>query len=83
MDEEIDWKAAEKAAAKSQAEAEGRIQHILKGNAELKEGTASLQQEADRLLGESKEARERTRFLAGGYRDNINGGQATFFEGML
>ena len=57
MDEEIDWKAAEKAAAKSQAEAEGRIQHIIKGNAELKAGTASLQQKADRLLGESKSQR--------------------------
>ena len=59
-------KAAEGAAAKPQAEAGGRIQHIVKGNAELNEGNASLQQEADRLLDKSKEVKERAGVLAGG-----------------
>ncbi|EDR07696.1 smc-domain containing protein [Laccaria bicolor S238N-H82] len=56
-------KAAEEAAAKSRAESEERIQHLLDGNAELNEGNASLLKEADRLLDESKEARERARVL--------------------
>jgi predicted nucleic acid-binding Zn-ribbon protein len=62
-DLEMRLNAAEEAAAKSQAESEGRIQHLLKGNAELNEGNASLLKEADRLLDESKEARERARVL--------------------
>ena len=62
-DLEMRLKAAEEAAAKSQAESEGRIQHLLKGNAELNEGNASLLKEADRLPDESKEARERARVL--------------------
>ena len=62
-DLETRLKAAEEAAAKSQAESEGRIQNLLKGNAELNEGNASLQKEADRLLDESKEATERARVL--------------------
>ena len=40
------------------------IQHMLKGDAELNEGNASLLKEADRLLEEAKEARERARVLA-------------------
>ena len=56
-------KAIEEAAARSKAEIEGRLQHLLKGNAELNEGNASLRKEADRLLDESKEARERDRVL--------------------
>ena len=51
------------AAAKSQVETEGQIQHMLKGNAELNEGDASLLEEADGLLHESKEVRERARVL--------------------
>ncbi|EDR06453.1 uncharacterized protein LACBIDRAFT_300148 [Laccaria bicolor S238N-H82] len=62
-DLETRLKAAEEAAAKSQAESEGRIQQLLKGNAELNEGNASLLKEADRLLDESKEARDRARVL--------------------
>ena len=54
------------AAAKSQVENEGQIQHVLKGNAELNEGDASLPKEADGLLDESKEAKERALVLAGG-----------------
>ena len=66
MDENIELKAAEGAAAKSQAETEGRIQHMLEANARLNEGNASLQQEADRLLDESKQVKERAGVLAGG-----------------
>jgi len=62
-DLETRLKAAEEAAANALAESEGRIEHLLKGNAELNEGNASLQKEADRLLDESKEARERARVL--------------------
>ena len=62
-DLEMRLRAAEEAAARSQAESEGRIQHLLKGNAELNEGNASLLNEADRLLDESKEAREQARVL--------------------
>ena len=57
-------KTAEGAAAKSQVETEGQIQHIFKGDAELNEGDASLLKEADGLLDESKEAKERARVLA-------------------
>ena len=52
-------KTFEGAATKSQVENGGRIQHMVKGNAELNEGDASLLKEADGLLDESKEARER------------------------
>ena len=52
-------KAAEEAAAKLQAKGEEQIQHMLRSNAELNEGDASLLKEADGLLDESKEARER------------------------
>ena len=37
---------------------------MLEGNADLNEGDASLLKEADGLLDESKEARERVRVLA-------------------
>ena len=37
---------------------------MLKGNAELNEGDASLLNETDGLLDESKEARERARVLS-------------------
>ena len=37
---------------------------MLEGNADLNEGDASLLKEADGLLDESKEARERARVLA-------------------
>ena len=54
-------KAAEGAAPKSQVESEGQIQHMLKGNAKLNEGDASLLNETDGLLDES---RERARVLS-------------------
>ena len=57
-------KTLEGAAVKSQVESERQIQHMLEGDAELNEGDASLLEEADGLLHESKEARERTRVLA-------------------
>ena len=47
-----------------QAESEGRIQHMVRGNAELNEGDASLLKETNELLDEPKEATERARVLA-------------------